>query len=170
MALKLLPAELRQSAQRRERFLQEARAAAALNHPNITTIYEVGTADEQDYIAFEYVEGETLESLLRKEKPSPERLLDIGLSLAEALDYAHGKGIVHRDLKPSNVMISELGAVKILDFGLAKQITAASDSSDAPTVGRLTDAGVVMGTVAHMSPEQALGRTPPSRSANQPEK
>lgn len=111
VALKLLPRDREESSKRR-RFLQEARAAAALNYPNITTIYEVGTTEECDYIAFELVKGETLDALLSRKKLSLEQLVDLALPLAEGLDYAHRQGIVHRDLKPSNVMVSELGIVK----------------------------------------------------------
>ena len=165
VALKVLPSDLGSSPQRRERFLREARSVSALNHPNITTIHEIGEADNRDYIAFEHVEGRTLEAILREGGGFPlERLLDLALPIAEALQYAHGKGIVHRDLKPANVMVSELGIPKILDFGLAKTISAASKSSEALTAAKLTEDGVVLGTVAYMSPEQALGREVDARS------
>ena len=121
VALKVLPSDLGSSPQRRERFLREARSVSALNHPNITTIHEIGEADSRDYIAFEHVDGRTLEAILREGGGLPlERLLDLTLPIAEALQYAHGKGIVHRDLKPANVMVSELGIPKILDFGLGE--------------------------------------------------
>jgi tetratricopeptide (TPR) repeat protein len=153
-----------ESPRRRERFDREARAAAALKHPNITTIYDIGDADGEAYITFEYVEGQTLESLLSRGPLPFERVFNLALAMAEALDYAHSKGVVHRDLKPSNVMVSDLGIPKILDFGLAKVMPEASTSSEAPTVSKLTRDGVVLGTVAYMSPEQALGREVDPRS------
>ncbi|HLE72099.1 MAG TPA: protein kinase, partial [Vicinamibacteria bacterium] len=160
VALKVLAQELATDRNRIERFLQEARSVSALNHPNITVIYEIGGASGRDYIAFEHVEGRTLQAFLEEGGPLPiARLVDLALPLAEALDYAHGKGIVHRDLKPANIMISELGIPKILDFGLAKATKEVSGSSDAPTVSKLTEEGVVLGTLAYMSPEQALGRS-----------
>lgn len=163
VALKVLSPALAMQPAHREPLLREARAAAALNHPNICTVHEIGTADGQDYIALEYIEGETLEQLVTRGGLPLERLLELALALAEALDYAHRKGIIHRDLKPSNVMVSALGIPKILDFGLAK-VAAGETPGEAVTRTRLTAEGAVRGTVAFMSPEQALGREVDARS------
>jgi eukaryotic-like serine/threonine-protein kinase len=161
VALKVLPFALVNDPKRRERFLREARMVSALNHPNICTIHEIGSAAGVDYICFEYIEGLTLATMLDGPVLPFGRLLTIAVSLAEALAYAHGKGILHRDLKPSNIMITERGA-KILDFGLAKSLSA-PESGRGPT-SDLSDSGLVMGTAAYMSPEQALGRRVDERS------
>lgn len=161
VALKVLSSILAQEPEFRERFLQEARSISGLNHPNITTVHEIGEAGGLHYIAFEYVRGQTLESLIGGQQGLPvKELLAYALPLAEALEYAHGMGVVHRDLKPANIVVSELGIPKILDFGLAKILPAErdEDGSDAPTVARLTQAGMVVGTLSYMSPEQALGQ------------
>ena len=155
VALKLLPRQLAADPLRRDRLLKEARSVAALNHPNICTVHEVGQADGRDYIVLEHIEGQTLAALKRDGGLPVGDLVDLFLPLSEALDYAHRRGIVHRDLKPANVMVSALGLPKILDFGLAKGVARAGDSS---AVTRPTDEGVVMGTAGYMSPEQALGK------------
>lgn len=168
VALKVLSAALAGEPEFKERFFHEARSVSTLAHPNITTIHEIGEAEGLHYIALEYVEGQTLESLLAGGKGlDSEKLLDLALPLAEALHYAHEKGIVHRDLKPANILVSELGNPKILDFGLAKMIpTDVSDDEEgeAPTLARLTQAGMVVGTISYMSPEQALGQRVDPRS------
>jgi len=161
VALKILPPEFALAADRRERFLREARMVSALNHPNICTIHEIGTADGLDYICFEHIEGPTLAAVLDGPLLPFDRVLEIAVPLAEALAFAHGKGILHRDLKPSNIMISARGP-KILDFGLAKSLAASEPSSGTTT--SLSDLGLVMGTAAYMSPEQALGRPVDERS------
>ncbi len=164
VALKVLSPALASSPGFRERFLSEARSCSRLNHPNITTIHEIGEEDGLDYIAFEYVEGENLEAVLeREERLSVERALEIGLQLASALSHAHGRGIIHRDLKPANVIISNLGIPKILDFGLAKEMPLAV-TSEGDTLARLTQAGMIVGTIAYMAPEQALGEAVDARS------
>jgi serine/threonine protein kinase/tetratricopeptide (TPR) repeat protein len=164
VALKILSPSLASSAGFRERFLSEARSCSRLNHPNITIIHEIGEEDGLDYIAFEYVEGENLESLLEREGAlSVEQALDIGLQLASALSHAHARGIVHRDLKPANVVISTIGIPKILDFGLAKEMPLAV-TSEGDTLARLTQAGMIVGTIAYMAPEQALGEAVDRRS------
>jgi serine/threonine protein kinase/tetratricopeptide (TPR) repeat protein len=164
VALKVLSPALASSPGFRERFLSEARSCSRLNHPNITTIHEIGEEDGLDYIAFEYVEGENLEAVLeREEKLSVERALEIGLQLASALSHAHSRGIIHRDLKPANVIISNLGIPKILDFGLAKEMPLAV-TSEGDTLARLTQAGMIVGTIAYMAPEQALGEAVDARS------
>jgi tetratricopeptide (TPR) repeat protein/TolB-like protein len=161
VALKILPAALAADPERRERFLREARMVSALNHPHICTIHEIGSTGGLDYICFEYIEGPTLASVLQGGLLDCERVLEIAAPLAEALAYAHGKGILHRDLKPSNIMVTERGP-KILDFGLAKSVTRQVSPPDA--TGSLSDVGLVMGTAAYMSPEQALGRKVDERS------
>jgi tetratricopeptide (TPR) repeat protein len=164
VALKVLSPSLASSPGFRERFLSEARSCSRLNHPNITIIHEIGEEDGLDYIAFEYVEGESLEALLEREGALPvARALEIGLQLASALSHAHGRGIVHRDLKPANVILSELGIPKILDFGLAKEMPLAV-TSEGDTLARLTQAGMIVGTIAYMAPEQALGEAVDRRS------
>ena len=120
VALKLLPAEFTQAADRVRRFEQEAKAASALNHPNILTIYEIGATDHTHFIATEYIEGETLRQRLANEKPSLQAALEIATQIASALSAAHEAGIIHRDIKPENVMLRQDGIVKVLDFGLAK--------------------------------------------------
>jgi tetratricopeptide (TPR) repeat protein len=161
VALKILPPDLARDPARRERFLREARMVSALNHPNICTIHEIGTAGGLDYICFEYIEGQTLAVLLEGPALSFARFLELSLPLAQALVYAHEKGILHRDLKPSNIIVSERGP-KILDFGLAKSLTVAESEPGSTT--SLSSAGLVMGTAAYMSPEQALGRPVDERS------
>lgn len=160
VALKVLSARVAVESGFRDRFLREARAASHLSHPNITIVHEIGT-EGRGYISFEYVPGRSLESVLKDGVMALERVLAIAVPLADALDYAHRKGIVHRDLKPSNVMISEIGIPKILDFGLAK-VLPFHEKTDSPslvsTLARLTEAGMVVGTLGYMSPEQTLGR------------
>jgi len=156
VAIKILRSEVAADPDRLRRFGLEARAASALNHPNILTIYEVGRDGPTAYIAMEWIEGTTLRTLLDRGRLPLRRLLDIVHQLAEGLAKAHAAGIVHRDLKPENVMVSDDGFVKILDFGLAKLAEGTQTSQTVTrTVG--TDTGVVMGTVGYMSPEQASG-------------
>ena len=157
VALKVLPASFRADPERRQRFLREARAAAKLAHPNITAIHEIGEADGRDFLAFEYVEGTTLEEHVRG-RPLPLReLVDLALPLADALAYAHERGVVHRDLKPANVMVSPRGHPKLLDFGLAKVMQVGEHEGKSETT-TLTREGAIFGTPQAMSPEQALGR------------
>jgi serine/threonine protein kinase len=163
VALKILSSAVSSDPDRRARFEQEARAAAALNHPNILAIYDVGSEGAHSYIAAELVSGESLASLLEGGPVPARRLLDIAVQISDGLSCAHAAGIVHRDLKPANLMIATDGRVKILDFGLAKQSHALSGSSDALTMHQ-TQAGMIVGTVSYMSPEQARGKPTDHRS------
>ncbi|HWC66315.1 MAG TPA: WD40 repeat domain-containing serine/threonine protein kinase, partial [Thermoanaerobaculia bacterium] len=156
VALKILPEAFAADPGRSRRFEREARAASALNHPNIVTVYEVGSADALPYIAMELVEGKTLRSLLAAGSLPRKRILDLSSQIADGLARAHDAGIVHRDLKPENVMVSADGLVKILDFGLAKRLPFEGEAGSAET---LTQEGSLVGTVGYMSPEQASGRT-----------
>ncbi len=167
VALKLLPEEFTRDAGRVRRFEQEARAASALNHPNILTIFEIGEANEAHYIATEYIDGQTLRERLNGDRLAPPAALHIAAQIAAALTAAHEAGIVHRDIKPENVMLRRDGIVKVLDFGLAKlteQRPAAVDS-EAPTIAKVnTSPGTVLGTVGYMSPEQVRGQEADGRS------
>jgi Tol biopolymer transport system component len=158
VALKLLPEQFTRSPAHVRRFAQEAKAASALNHPNIITIHEIGEAEGMHYIVAEFVEGQTLRQMLTRPLPLPD-VLDIAVQIADALVAAHKAGIVHRDLKPENVMVRPDGLVKVLDFGLAKLTDQREVDSEAPTAIQVkTDPGTVMGTVSYMSPEQALAQ------------
>ena len=163
VALKVLPAELSQDAGRLKRFEKEARAASALNHPNIVTIYDVGAEGGVSYIAMELVPGRTLREVLLSGALPPKKLLQIAAPIAEGLAAAHEAGIVHRDLKPENVMVARDGFVKVLDFGLAKLAAIGSGEDSLPTVSR-TEPGGLLGTVSYMSPEQAAGQPADFRS------
>ncbi|MGH9846599.1 MAG: serine/threonine-protein kinase, partial [Blastocatellia bacterium] len=153
VALKLLPEQFTRSLTHVRRFAQEAKAASALNHPNIITIHEIGEAEGTHYIITEFVEGQTLRQMLSAPIPLP-TVLEIAIQIADALVAAHKAGIVHRDLKPENVMVRPDGLVKILDFGLAKLADRSEVDSEAPTAIQVkTDPGTVMGTINYMSPE-----------------
>jgi serine/threonine-protein kinase len=157
VALKLLPVRFTRDEERVRRFQREARAASALNHPNIITIYEIGHADSIHYIATEYIEGETVRERMAARRLTIGEVLDIAVGVASALAAAHDAGIVHRDIKPENVMLRPDGYVKVLDFGLAKLAEAESAFKDSAT-------GAVMGTLLYISPEQARGIPPDARS------
>ncbi|MGZ5424839.1 MAG: protein kinase domain-containing protein, partial [Candidatus Aminicenantales bacterium] len=167
VALKFLPDELENDPKMRERFLREAKSAAALDHPFICKIYETGTYLGKGYIAMEYVEGETLKDRMERERVPLKEAIRITLEIAEALENAHKAGIVHRDLKPANIMLSSQGHTKVMDFGLAKHVlpgTDASGMSRTMTQQSLTGHGAIAGTIAYMSPEQAKGSAIDGRS------
>jgi eukaryotic-like serine/threonine-protein kinase len=165
VAIKVLPASFAQDAERLRRFEQEARAASALNHPNIVMIHEIGSTDTTSYIAMELVDGPSLREMVASGPLPAKRLLDVAVQIAEALAKAHAAGIVHRDLKPENVIVSKDGYVKLLDFGLAKLFVAPQEQiTGAPTAIQETQPGTVMGTVGYMSPEQASGKPADFRS------
>ncbi|HXM77018.1 MAG TPA: serine/threonine-protein kinase, partial [Thermoanaerobaculia bacterium] len=166
VAVKVLPASFSADPDRLRRFDQEARAASALNHPNILAIYDVGTHDGAPYVVSELLEGGTLRERLGSPLPA-RKAVDYGIQIAQGLAAAHEKGIVHRDLKPENLFVTKDGRVKILDFGLAKLTrpeTAAGSLTDVPTLTAGTEPGVVMGTVGYMSPEQVRGQPADHRS------
>ena len=159
VAIKILPSEFALDTNRRARFEREARSASALSHPNILNVYDIGSFDSSIYIAMELIEGVSLRETLASAPLPTRKLLDIAVQIAEALAAAHAAGIVHRDLKPENVMVSKLGYVKLLDFGLAKLTDPESEElTNMPTAVSATRPGLVMGTVGYMSPEQAAGR------------
>src|ERR1041385_6649011 len=163
VALKLLPSEYVSQEDRRRRFFQEARAASALNHPHILTIYEVGEDDGRPYIAMEYVEGDTIRKKIANNALQLRETLDIAIQIALGLARAHELGIIHRDLKPENLMLSRDGFAKVLDFGLAKLVAEreralVADSEQKTLIrGVETQSGTLMGTVNYMAPEQLLG-------------
>jgi eukaryotic-like serine/threonine-protein kinase len=166
VAIKVLPVSYSTDRDRLQRFAQEARAAAALNHPNILSIFDIGESQGAPYVVSELLEGETLRELLKRGRVSSRKSIDYALQVARGLAAAHDKSIVHRDLKPENVFITNDGRVKILDFGLAKLTRPgpARDSDDEATIQAVTQPGVVMGTVGYMSPEQVRGKEADARS------
>jgi eukaryotic-like serine/threonine-protein kinase len=168
VAIKFLSHEFSHVPDKLQRFVQEAKAASALNHPNIITVYEIGEVDGRNYIATEFIEGETLREHVLPDAPLPaDEVLKIVTQVAEALSAAHSAGIIHRDIKPENVMVRSDGYVKVLDFGLAKLVepdTAEVDPEETTRALLHTTPGLVMGTVAYMSPEQARGRSVDTRT------
>ena len=166
VAIKVLPPEMVTDPERRRRFTQEARAASALNHPNIITIHDVGEADGVHFISMELVAGRTLSALIPRQGIRLSEVLKCAIQMADALARMHAAGIIHRDLKPSNIMVTDQGLVKLLDFGLAKLMESGPNGkNDATcTMGAVTEAGAILGTVAYMSPEQVRGQVIDARS------
>ena len=154
VAIKVLPAALAQDASARARFDREARSIAALNHPNICALHDIGDADGCGFLVMERLEGETMQARLERGPLEVEQVVEYGIAIADALDAAHGRGLIHRDLKPANVFITTRGIVKILDFGLAKSIHESDADMTRAVEDALTVAGTTLGTVAYMSPEQ----------------
>jgi eukaryotic-like serine/threonine-protein kinase len=158
VAVKILPREFSSDAERRRRFLREAKAASALNHPNVVTVHDFGSEGEIDYLVMEYIKGKPLDRIIPHNGLKTREALDYAIQIAHAVAYAHAAGILHRDLKPANVIVTDGGAAKVLDFGLAKVLT-----SDATRTMDTRD-GVILGTAAYMSPEQAEGKRVDARS------
>ncbi len=166
VALKVLPPELAENEERRARFKREAKAVAALNHPNIVTVHSVEESDGVHFITMEWLKGKTLTELLPKHGFPLNRFFEIAIPLADAVAAAHQEGITHRDLKPDNAMVTDDGRVKVLDFGLAKPTSgfAGGDADSALPTAAKTAEGVIVGTVNYMSPEQAQGKAVDARS------
>ena len=166
VALKVLPADKVANPERERRFIQEARAASALNHPNIVTVHDISSEDGIAFIVMEYLPGKTLDQLIPRKGLRTAETLKYAIQIADALAQAHAAGIVHRDLKPSNIMVAEDGRLKVLDFGLAKLTEAwdASEDEATRTLGAASEEGTILGTVSYMSPEQAEGKKVDARS------